>query len=273
MTPRFLITPEELVSLSTVALTKDAAHHALRVLRMTPGAPLIVFDGAGRHARAQVVEAARDHCTVQIDATITQSTTDSTVQITLLQGIAAAERMDWIIEKAVELGVSRVIPLVTQRSTVKLDAQRAERRWQHWRRIAIAACMQCGRNRLPIIDAPIRLHHALAEIAQTAPGPYPRLLLQPGAALSLRQALLATVAAGQGLGAHADAATPSGVPRAFEPSPLHLAVGPEAGFDADEVAAAMRAGFVKVTLGPRTLRTETAGVAALAASQTLIGDF
>jgi len=257
MKPRFLLPPELLVASARVELPAQAAHHAARVLRLGPGALLEVFDGAGRRAAAIVLSADRDRCTVEIDAAIVSSVAMSGLQITLLQGIAAADRMDWIIEKSIELGVAHVVPMMTQRSTVKLDPERAKKRHLHWQRIAVAACMQCGQDQLPEIDAPLPARIAFSDRFSD---PGQRLILDPLAQDSLVQTVRSRLASDQ-------ASDQAGRGRWV------MAVGPESGFDPDEIEAAKRAGFKPVRIGPRILRTETAGPAAIAALQTLCGDF
>jgi len=257
MKPRFLLPPELLVASARVELPAEAAHHAVRVLRLGTGALLEVFDGAGRRAAAIVLSADRDRCTVEIDAAIVSSVAMSGLQITLLQGIAAADRMDWIIEKSIELGVARVIPMMTQRSTVKLDPERAKKRHLHWQRIAVAACMQCGQDQLPKIEAPLPARVAFSDRVSD---PGQRLILDPLAQDSLVQTVRSRLASDQ-------ASDQAGRGRWV------MAVGPESGFDPDEIEAAKRAGFKPVRIGPRILRTETAGPAAIAALQTLCGDF
>jgi len=261
MKPRFLLPPDQLVASARVALPAEAAHHAVRVLRLGTGALLEVFDGAGRRAAAIVLSADRDRCTIEIDAAIMSSVAMSGPHITLLQGIAAADRMDWIIEKSIELGVARVIPMMTQRSTVKLDPERAKKRHLHWQRIAVAACMQCGQDQLPEIEAPLPARIAFSDRVSD---PGQRLILDPLAQDSLVQTVRSRLVSDQAIDQASDQA---GRGRWV------MAVGPESGFDPDEIEAAKRAGFKPVRIGPRILRTETAGPAAIAALQTLCGDF
>jgi 16S rRNA (uracil1498-N3)-methyltransferase len=274
MKPRFLLTPDQLVASARVELPAEAAHHAVRVLRLGAGAALEIFDGAGRRATATVLSTDRDRCTVEIDAAILSSTTKSLLQITLLQGIAAADRMDWIIEKSIELGVARVVPMLTQRSTVKLDPERAKKRHLHWQRIAVAACMQCGQDQLPTVDAPLPARTAFAEFAEFAEfdhhpaGLSQRLILDPLAPDSLVQTVRSLMTDDL-----ATNHTTNHTTNLADHSSWVLAVGPESGFDLDEIEAAKRAGFKPVRMGPRVLRTETAGPAAIAALQTLCGDF
>ena len=278
MKPRFLLTPDLLIASARVELPAEAAHHAVRVLRLGAGAALEIFDGAGRRAAATVLSTDRERCTVEIDAAILPSVTKSLLQITLLQGIAAADRMDWIIEKSIELGVDRVVPMLTKRSTVKLDPDRAKKRHVHWQRIAVAACMQCGQDQLPIVDAPLPARTAFAEFAEFAGvahhpnGLGQRLILDPLAPDSLVQTVRSLIANELANAPENDPATNHTTDLA-DHSKWILAVGPESGFDPDEIEAAKRAGFKPVRMGPRVLRTETAGPAAIAALQTLCGDF
>lgn len=226
-----------------MALPPEAAHHALRVLRLGPGDGLCVFDGAGNVAPALVEETGRDRMVVRLGAP-TSPPRESPLDLCLAQGISARDRMDYTIVKAVELGVATIQPLAARRSVVRLDEDRAGRRNAHWQGLAISACEQCGRNRVPDI-LPVR---GLADWLQALPAPagLPRLLLQPGGAQRLR-----------------DLAPAAGAV---------LLAGPEGGLAPEEQAAAIAAGFMAVGLGPRILRTETAGPAAIAALQALWGD-
>jgi 16S rRNA (uracil1498-N3)-methyltransferase len=190
--------------------------------------------------------------------------------------------MDWIIEKSIELGVARVVPMMAQRSTVKLDPERAKKRHLHWQRIAVAACMQCGQDRLPTVDAPLPARTAFAEFAEFAEfdrhpaGLSQRLILDPLAPDSLVQTVRSLMANELANPPENDPATnhwTNHTTDLTDHSSWVLAVGPESGFDLDEIEAAKRAGFKPVRMGPRVLRTETAGPAAIAALQTLCGDF
>jgi len=249
--------PDQLLASARVELSAEATHHAVRVLRLSPGAQIQVFDGAGRRALATVVRTDRSECWVEIDALIT-ATAATALTIVLLQGIAAADRMDWIIEKSIELGVHSVFPMMTHRSAVKLDPERATKRHQHWQRIAISACMQSGRDQLPTIEAPSPARATFARLGanpadtELAPNTQ-RLILDPLAQEGLRQVV-------QSIDMN-------------QRTSWVLAVGPESGFAPDEIEAAGRAGFKAIRMGPRILRTETAGPAAIAALQALCGDF
>lgn len=222
------------------------SHHLVRVLRLAADAPVECFDGQGTRFDARIERADAKACTVRLIAPIA-SVTESPLAITLVQGISAAERMDWTVEKAVELGVHAIQPVVTARTPARLDAQRLQRRHEHWARIVEAACMQCGRDRLPVLGVPVEFDRWLAG---TAPAPArTRVALDP-----------------EGTARLADL----GVERSFS---IDLLVGPESGLSPAELQAACAAGFRAVRLGPRVLRTETAGPAAIAALQALAGDF
>ena len=222
------------------------SHHLVRVLRLAAGAPVECFDGSGARFDARIERADAKACTVRLLAPIA-AVTESPLAITLVQGISAAERMDWTVEKAVELGVHAIQPVVTARTQVRLDAQRLQRRHEHWARIVEAACMQCGRDRLPVLGVPVELDRWLAE---SAPSPgRTRIVLDPEGAARLAD-----------LGVEGSCA-------------VDLLVGPESGLSPPELQAACAAGFQAVRLGPRVLRTETAGPAAIAALQALAGDF
>lgn len=228
-----------------LSLPAQAAVHAVRVLRLRAGDPLVLFNGDGNDYASKLVEAAaRDVRVRVIDAYVVDN--ESPLRITLAQALARGEKMDWIIQKATELGAAAIVPLLTERSEVRLDGARTEKRLAHWRAVLIGACEQCGRARVPGIIAPLTLDAWLAT-------------LPPEGVAETRLALLP-----QGeLGARALDR------RATE---IRLAVGPEGGFADKDVAALRTAGFHGLSLGPRVLRTETAGTAALAALQALYGD-
>jgi len=211
----------------------------MRVLRLGAGDPLTLFDGRGGEYGARIVSAARSGITVEIGEHHAREC-ESPLSITLVQGLSSSDRMDFIIQKAVELGVAAIQPVLTAKSVVRLSKDRAAAKLVHWQRVAIAACEQCGRNRVPGIGAAL-------PISQYAPsGAAAKIVLSPLATKDLKQ---------------------------FVQSPLTLAVGPEAGFDAAEEKLLAQKGFVPARLGPRILRTETAALAALAALNALQGDF
>lgn len=227
-----------------VRLPDQAGEHAARVLRLERGAPLILFNGDGREFEAALASLAKHSVTAEIGSA-READRESPLPLTLAQAIARGEKMDWILQKATELGVARIVPIVTERTEVKLDADRAQRRLGHWRSIIAGACEQCGRNRLPELAAPLTLDHWLATLGEA---PAMRLALLPDSEANLRQ-----------------------FPQ-MDNGAL-LAVGPEGGFTANDVALLTQAGFHGLRLGPRILRTETAGIAALAALQAIFGDF
>lgn len=214
-------------------LPAAAARH-IQVLRLRPGADLALFDGDGGEWRARLLGAGRvellDHAAVERELP---------QRVTLALGMPANDRMDWLVEKATELGAAALQPLVTRRSVLRLSGERAGRRVAHWRAIAIAACEQCGRNRVPEI-APVREFAAwLAQLDAPRPGSERRVLLSPDAAPGAAAA-----------------------PLAAAESALVLS-GPEGGLSEAEEVAARDAGFVAATLGPRVLRADTAPLAAL----------
>jgi 16S rRNA (uracil1498-N3)-methyltransferase len=242
MTTR-LYCPQPLCAGAHVDLPEGAAHHAARVLRLKSGDELTLFNGEGGEFEA---------CIERIDARTVgvrlgawrDIERESPLVVTLVQGLATGERMDYAIQKAVELGVAAVQPVTAVRSVARLDMSRAEKRILHWRQIAISACEQCGRNRIPEVLPLHDLDDWLAEPSTASV----RLLLMPDAPRTL-----------------ADITRPSGN--------IEFLVGPEGGLAPDETAAALRAGFNAVRLGPRILRTETAALAALGALNTLWGDW
>ena len=247
MTPRVLIAGLHEAG-QTIALDRDQIHYAHRVLRLHAGDSLQVFDGLGARWSAVLTGDGREAGELRLVAPLA-ALPESPLRVSLVQCISSAERMDFTIEKAVELGVAALVPVVSARSVVRLDDERARKRLAHWQRLVIAACMQCGRDLLPTIAAPQSLADYLAGRPRQSVG----WVLAPKAARSLRQA--ATQAA--------------------DPAPVHeadLLVGPESGLTDDELVRAGQAGFAPVGLGPRVLRTETAGLAALALLQSLHGD-
>jgi 16S rRNA (uracil1498-N3)-methyltransferase len=240
--PRFFV-PDALPPSPTqreMALPEAAAHHAIRVVRLAVGDALTLFDGTGGEYPATLVRADRDGAIVRVGARLDVER-ESPLAVTLAQAIAANDAMDYAIRKAVELGAAAIQPLVTERSAPLPAGERGARRLAHWRGVVVAACEQCGRNRVPPVAPPMAV--ALWLAAWKGAG----LLLAP------------------------DAATPF-ASLARPAAPIALAVGPEGGFTEREVVAARAAGFNGVSLGPRVLRTETAAVAALSAMQALWGD-
>ncbi|TAM60228.1 MAG: 16S rRNA (uracil(1498)-N(3))-methyltransferase [Rhodanobacter sp.] len=224
-------------------LPAPAAEHATRVLRLVAGDPLTLFNGDGCDYSARILTLTRREVVVQVQARQVPDN-ESPLALTLAQGVARGEKMDLIVQKATELGVVRIVPLLTERAEVKLDAARAEKRLLHWRAVAASACEQSGRACLPEIHPALPLAAWLDGLVEDGAL---RLALLPQATQSARE-LRFTTAAGL------------------------LVVGPEGGLGERDVAALTLAGFGGLRLGPRILRTETAGLAALAALQALHGD-
>lgn len=231
--PRFYC-PTSLMNGTPVDLPETVAHH-LHVLRMQPGDALTLFDGRGGQYAATLADIGKRRASATIRSHEAVEV-ELPYALTLAQGLPEGSKMDWIIEKAVELGVARIEPLAAQRSVVRLSGERAEKRHLHWEGVIVAASEQCGRNRLAQL-APV------AEVGRwlAAPSPAPRILLSPRA--------------DQSLAAWAQARPPQA---------LTLMVGPEGGFSREEEDAALAAGALALSVGPRVLRTETAALAALA---------
>lgn len=227
-------------------LPPGAARHAARVLRLRSGDALVLFDGRGGEFAARVGSVERERVSVEVLEWCAREC-EAPLSLTLVQALQAGEKMDLTVQKAVELGVVHIQPVAAQRSVVRLAGERAARRVEHWQGVAVAACEQCGRNRVPQVAAITPLADWLAQPPRQAAL---RLLLLPGAAHSL-----ATLPPPE-RGAH-----------------VELLIGAEGGLAPEEIGLALRAGFVAIRLGPRILRTETAGLAALAAMQCLWGDF
>lgn len=231
-----------------IPLPDTACEHLLRVLRLPAGAELIVCNGDGIDYHARLGTAGRRSATATIFAQ-SANATRSPLPIVLVQALARGEKMDWIVQKATELGVTAIAPVITERTEVRLDDDRAQRRLAHWRAIAIAACEQCGRADLPRISAPVRLGDHLAGIDTDTL----RLTLDPEGQSLTRVLAMA--------------------PAKPDPIRIHLVVGPEGGLSGRDLAQLQAGRFQGARLGPRILRTETAGLAAIAAMQTLAGDF
>ena len=224
-----------------VSLSESAAAHVSRVLRLGPGDELTLFDGHGGEYPATIVDARGIVVRVQAGECRTVER-ESPLSLTLVQGISRGERMDWVVQKATELGVAVLVPVLTERSVVKLNGSQAERKREHWLAIAIGACEQCGRNRVPRIDVPIDFAAWMGSASDTGL----RVVLDSSGSNAL-----------DGLQRHQQ---------------VTLLIGPEGGLSNAERDAALAAGFQALRLGPRTLRTETAAVAALTALQLIAGD-
>jgi 16S rRNA (uracil1498-N3)-methyltransferase len=235
----FLDTP--LHTGNIVSLQGEHLNYVARVLRLKPGVHLTVFNGRGGEYSAQLESVSKRSADLLIGE-FNERDCESPLELTLVQGVSRGERMDYTIQKATELGITRIIPVFTQRSMVSLDGERLEKRQQHWRGVVRSACEQCGRNRVPVIETAMDLPEYLEQdVAGT------RLLLDPLANNSL----------------HAMSAPDNS---------MHLLIGPEGGLDDQERKLARAQGYTGIRLGPRVLRTETAAVACIAAMQALWGD-
>jgi 16S rRNA (uracil1498-N3)-methyltransferase len=240
---------------SVVELPPDTASHLAKVLRARGGDALILFSGDGREFAGAIESVRGSRVTAAVGAG-TAVDRESPLAVTLVQCVPRGDRMDFIVQKATELGVARIVPVLSQRSVVRLGSDQAESKAAHWRAVAVNACEQCGRNRLPVIDRPSELIGYLGSSESTGV----RLVMEPEAAAG---------AAPDPLGAAPD---PLGAARSPVGAAVEIAIGPEGGFAADELDAFQLAGFVRVQLGPRILRTETAALAALTWLQTRFGD-
>jgi 16S rRNA (uracil1498-N3)-methyltransferase len=232
-------------------LEGSAANHVARVLRLRVGDALTLFNGGGGEFGARIDEIHRDSVLVSV-AEHRSSDRESSLSLTLAQGVSRGERMDWVIQKATELGTSRIVPVFTKRSVVRLDERQAERKLQHWRAIAIAACEQSGRNRIPELTEPMDFYGLLASTPPPGAAALTRLLLSPSGDARLDDL--------EGVGTGSPAAG------------IVVLIGPEGGLEDIEQEAALAAGFKAVRLGPRVLRTETAAMAALTIIQHHFGD-
>lgn len=235
--------PGPLAPGAEVTLPAQAGGHLVRVLRLETGAHFVMFDGAGGEYTASLAATGKQVRARVLDHRPIER--ESPLDITLLQGIARGERMDLIVQKATELGVARIVPLLADRSVVKLDARQRERKREHWQSIVISACEQCGRNRIPAVAEPASLGDAIGALTTGST----RCLLAADATASL-------------------------VGVASQPQrSVVLLIGPEGGLADNEEKHALANGFVACRLGTRVMRTETAGLAALAALQAVAGDF
>ena len=231
--PRFYC-PQPLRPGSIVDLPDAVAHH-LHVVRQQSGDELVLFNGDGGQVRARLVEIGKRRASAEI---LAHDAIDVELpfRVTLAQGLPEGSKMDWIVEKAVELGAAAIQPLAAQRSVVRLSGERADKRLAHWQAVVVSASEQCGRNRLADVAPAQDVNRWLA-----APDTGTRILLSPRADASLAEWT-----------------------RATPPRDVTLLVGPEGGFTDPEEEAALAAGALALSMGPRVLRTETAGLAALA---------
>ncbi|MFK7160310.1 16S rRNA (uracil(1498)-N(3))-methyltransferase [Marinospirillum sp. MEB164] len=224
-----------------IQLEGQVARHMLQVLRMQPGETCVLFDGQSSYP-AELLGGRKDQAQLRLGAAL-PVLPPSPVQTHLGQAISKGDKMDWVVQKAVELGVTAITPLYTQQGDVRLKPDRELKKWQQWQQIALSACEQCGRDDLPVIHPPQKLADWLVAREEAL-----KLVLHPHL-------------------------TPAGLPAQPAPASVALLIGPEGGLTEQEVTQAQSAGWSGLRLGPRILRTETAPVAALALVQHLWGDW
>lgn len=235
-----IFTPQQLTSGQNIMMEDAPSHHLSRVLRMQPGRELILFNGRGGEFCAQILALHKKQVEVCVGK-FSAEDRQSPLRLELAIGLSKGERMDWILQKATELGVTRVTPLHTERSEIKLSGERLSKKMEHWEQILISACEQCQRNILPALAAPMALSNWLAQC-------------------HAQRKFVMHHRSGQGL-AETDAVTEAA-----------LVIGPEGGLSEWEIDQALASGCQPLTLGPRVLRTETAPLAAISLVQYLWGD-
>ena len=234
--------PQSLVTGESIQLNDEAAHYMLTVLRLKAGYSLVVFNGEGGEYQATITELGRKKSLTLLIGEFQSRNSESPIDTTLAIGISRGERMDYAVQKAVELGVTTISPLLTEYCVVKLDPQQAERRHRHWQRIVEHACEQCGRTIVPCINHPVNLFDWLVQPREGC-----QLLFDPDQNKDL------------------------GAVKTIDQQ-FHILIGPEGGLSDRECVQANTAGFQSVSMGPRVLRTETAVVAALTSLQLRWGD-
>jgi 16S rRNA (uracil1498-N3)-methyltransferase len=245
--PRFFCPPPLPLS-GSFELPPEAAHHAARALRLREGDSINIFDGLGNERQGVISWLSGKRVAVS-DITDIKIDRESPLQVLLAQALSSSEKMDWVIQKSTELGVAEIQPVDTERSVAKLSAERASKRLEHWQQVAISACEQSGRNKLPKINAPLDIMVWLQQIKTVHDTKsIAKYILLPEGATSLH-----------------DQHKPHGK--------VVLLIGAEGGFSNAESIAAVHCGFTPVRLGTRVMRTETAAIAGLATLQTLWGDF
>ena len=244
MSPTRLYSPIPLQPHSQLTLDSGQARYLTRALRLRLGDTLTLFDGSGGEYDAKIVRVGKNDVDVETGAFLDRSA-ESNLAIRLVQGISKGDRMDTVVQKATELGVQRITPILSEYSVVRLDDGKASKRRDHWQKIAQSACEQCGRNVVPIIDEVISMN---TWYDKSQSGFSTRVVLAPDAPATL-----------------SSVASPG--------TELTLLIGPEGGFSSTEQERAISTGFEPVSLGPRILRTETAAIAAIATAQALWGDF
>lgn len=233
--------PDTLQTDTQIALPKDSAIHISTVLRLKPGHPVVIFNGDGNEYSGEIVETSKRATTVAVSAKLGISV-ESPLSTHLAQGVSKGERMDLVMQKSVELGVTDITPIITERCPVKLNEERWQKKIQHWQKIIISACEQCGRNTLPTLHQPVSFQTWVQQSTNQL-----RLMLHPQASQRLNQLRLPAEG-------------------------VRLLIGPEGGLSDAEIYQAREFGYEEVLMGPRILRTETAALAALAILQAGFGD-
>ena len=236
-----IYTEQNLLSGEHIALEESASHHLSKVLRMQAGRELILFNGAGGEFAATIHEVSKKHVIVSVQEHSIDNR-ESPLELELAIGISRGERFEWVLQKATELGVTKITPLITERTEVKIGGDRQEKLHDRWQQILISACEQCQRNLLPVLHSPVQISDWLPQVKSDL-----RFVLH-----------------------HRDSKT---LPAEQKPESVTLLIGPEGGLSEREIAHALEQDFNALTLGPRVLRTETAPVAAISLVQYLWGDF
>jgi len=235
-----IYTEQALITGELIQLEEAASHHLIKVLRMQAGRELILFNGAGGEFTAVIQEVSKKYVAVLI-AEHSADNRESPLQLELAIGISRGERFEWVLQKATELGITKITPLITERTEVKTGGDRQEKMQDRWQQIIISACEQCQRNLLPELAAPVQLNDWLATVNSDF-----RFVLH-----------------------HRDSKS---LPTDQKPQSVSLLIGPEGGLSENEIAQAQAKNFNALTLGPRVLRTETAPIAAISLVQYLWGD-
>lgn len=243
MSAHRLFVQQDLIPGQRIRIAGERAHYVGKVLRCRPGEQLQLFNGSGGEFTAHIDVISKSAVELVVGDALERNV-ESPLGVRLIQGVSRGDRMDTVVQKATELGVRRLSPLLAEFSVVRLDAERSDKKQRHWAAISQSACEQCGRNRPPQIDLPCRFDELLAE---TPAADAARLILLPGATASLAGLNIA-------------------------PRDVELLIGPEGGFSSTEQERALAAGFRPVAVGPRVLRTETAAISVLTLIQAMWGD-
>ncbi|MEH6548666.1 MAG: 16S rRNA (uracil(1498)-N(3))-methyltransferase [Pseudomonadales bacterium] len=238
-----IYTDQTLQTGDEISLDTASSRYLVSVLRLSVGAPIILFNGQGGEFHAKLQHCQAKKVTVSIES-YDDTERESPLNTHLAIGISRGDRMDWIVQKATELGVTHITPILTERTEVKLKGDRGDKKLRHWQQIAVSTCEQCQRNRIPQIDSPISLAEFLAQDIDAL-----KLVLHHRSEQSLAELGRETV------------------------SSVVLLVGPEGGLSETEIDSALISGYQALTIGPRVLRTETAPLTALTLCQSLWGDF